>query len=142
MKPNIQLGEIVEISVVQKGHYQMHDCTRYSNFALMRSVKKHGQLRPIITDQNFQILDGNRIFDIMLRLEHKQVWILRRQTDNGDRGIAVVMNLRTVFDKVRPETVYSIVKKNKEVLNFIPYPRAQMERWTKDMESVEFDKAA
>lgn len=128
--------------MIKRSNYQIHDCTRQSNLALMRSVMANGQLRPIIINQNGEILDGHRLYEAMLRIGYKEVWILRRSTKDNDRCISVAMNLATVFDKVRPETVYSIVKKNKEVLKYLPYPRAQMERWTKDMESVEFDEAA
>lgn len=142
MKKNIEIGEVVDIGLIKKSRYKIHDCPKQSELALMRSVIANGQLRPIITDQNYEILDGNRLYSAMVAIGYTEVWILQRSMQDDNRCVSVVMNLGTVFNKIRPETVYSIAKKNEEVLNLVPYPRAQMKRWIKDMESVQFDEAA
>lgn len=56
-----------------------------SEFNLKKSVKKYGQLRPIIINQKNEIIDGHKLYKVFKELLFKEVWIVRIETDKKEQ---------------------------------------------------------
>lgn len=76
----MELVSIIDISK-RKEDKSYKDINKY--IALKKSVKKYGQLRPIIVDKNLSVIKGNNLLSILLELKIDKVFIIK--IDNDDR---------------------------------------------------------
>src|SRR6056300_1463350 len=57
---------------------------------LMESISEVGLLQPIVIDQYFQIISGNRRFESIKRLGWDEVEVIKREVKDGDEELLLI----------------------------------------------------
>lgn len=88
------------------------------DFCLRESVKKYGQLRPIIITQNNEIIDGNKLYNYLLEIKSNNIETKIIQIDNEQDYIKLRLELNCWTKQLDPIPLY---KKLKEIVDLIPF---------------------
>jgi hypothetical protein len=91
---------------------------RFKYQKLVSSIKKYGQLKNIVVDLNYNIIDGHLIYRALKQLEIEEVWIRRVETQTPYL-LYVELNL-LVFD-INPVQLIKYMEKSSLENNCIPH---------------------
>lgn len=100
------------------------------DFCLKESVKKYGQLRPIIVTNDMEIIDGNKLYDILISLNIKpEIKIIN--IENELDYIKLRLELNCWNKRLDPIPFYKKLEEIKELLPMlnIPFPKKDLEGW-------------
>jgi hypothetical protein len=71
-----------------------------SEFNLKKSVMKYGQLRPIIINQNNEIIDGHKLYRVCKELKLIEVWIKKIDTNKKEQIYCELNMIKTELDAI------------------------------------------
>lgn len=74
--------EKIEITELTKQKIDLKTPSITAFRKLLESIKKYGQLHPIIVNQNNEIIKGQSILTVLVELNFKTVFVKRLQTDD------------------------------------------------------------
>lgn len=101
----------------QKQIFEFRYKSEQDDFCLRDSVKKYGQLRPIIITQDNEIIDGNKLYNYLLEIKSNNIETKIIQVDNEQDYIKLRLELNCWSKQLDPIPLY---KKLKEIVNLIP----------------------
>jgi len=142
MKKFGNVKETVEINRIKKSRIPTHKCPPENQLKFERLVALLGQLRYIIVDQNYVILDGNRLYDAMLVAGASHVDVLKVTSPENARIVLAVMNITSLDDSALPAAAYQALMNAPELLDLLCYDRKQLEEWIAEIEGLQFGHAA
>jgi len=87
------------------------------DFCLRESVKKYGQLRPIITTKDNEIIDGNKLYNFLLEFKSNNIETKVIDINNEEEYIKLRLELNCWNKQIDPISFY---KKLRDIANFIP----------------------
>lgn len=142
MKITGNVKETVEISRVKRSRTPTHKCPPAHQLKLERLVAILGQLRYVIVDHNYVILDGHRLYDALVATGETYVDVLKITSPENARKILVAMNVSSLDDVLLPGSVYQAIKNDPELLGLLCYDSKQLQEWIEEIEGLQFRHAA
>lgn len=121
--------ELINISKISTQIKSVRESDPFLDSSLLKSVKQYGQLRPIVINQNYVIIDGHKLYDICLSLNMEQVWICIVPTENSEQ---THLELNTIHPKINPISFYRSVRDHVDTSNnCIPFSKKHLEGFIK-----------
>ena len=72
-----------------------------NSFEIMKkSVKKYGQLRPIVINMDNEIIDGHKLYKILVSLDFSDVWVIKVEIENKEQLYCELNINKTELDPV------------------------------------------
>lgn len=101
------------------------------DYCLLESIKKYGQLRPILITQDFEIIDGNKLYNILLSLGVDSIqWkVIHTSTDLD--YIKLRLELNCWSKRLDPIPLYKKLEEVKDSISTlnIPFPKKDLLGW-------------
>jgi len=101
---------------------------------LERSLRKYGQIYPILVNDKFEIIKGNTIFKILKRMEIKEVYVNVIDCENENQ---LYLELNLLKGEPNPIKCFELMK-DVDSNNCLPYTSQQVTEFVK---LLEFDWA-
>jgi hypothetical protein len=92
--------ERLRLSEIKNNNVSINDNTTETISALIESLKKYGQIRAIVLDQDNNILDGHKLFKILLDLGEKECWVVKVKTTSIEEGNIDLNFIKSEIDSV------------------------------------------
>lgn len=137
---------IVEIDIFQIKSSKVFEF-RYDqemdNFALKKSIQSNGQIRPIVIDQENEIIDGNKIYKFIMESGQKTISCVQMNINSESEYVMKRLELNTWNKMIDPIVFYKYLKQIKESnmldkLN-VPFKSQSIEGWI-ELLSWDWDK--
>jgi len=106
-----------DMELKQNRVFEFRYKSEQDDFCLQESVKKYGQLRPIIITQDNEIIDGNKLYNYLLEIKSNNIETKIIQVINEQDYIKLRLELNCWTKQLDPIPLY---KKLKEIVNLIP----------------------
>lgn len=98
---------------------------------LEKSIKKYGQIYPIIINKQYEIIKGNTIYSILKKLNFETVYVKIIDCDNDDQ---LYLELNLLKGEPNPIECFELMKNIDKVDNCLPYHKHQIEDFIKLLE--------
>lgn len=131
---NIQKVNISQIKNSKVFEFRYN--SEQDDYCLKKSIE-NGQLRPIVVDQEFEIVDGNKLFNFLVQLGYTEVYCLQINVDNY---IAKRLELNLWSKMIDPIPFYKKLQElgqDVDKLN-IPFKQSDIAGWV-EMLSWDWD---
>lgn len=96
------------------------------DFCLKKSIETYGQLRPIIVDQEMEIVDGWKLFKILKELNYSEVFFIQLNTNDYT---STRLEFNSFKKQIDPIPFYIKLKEvNRETIN-LPFKKETLNGW-------------
>lgn len=137
----IHVVETVPLDQLKITRESIRNCLVISDVRLSYSLTDVGQLRQVIVNDRYEIIDGLRIYRRFREAGESVVQVLRVVTPGLEDRIQAVMNVRSTNDITIPGRVKKLMDRDPRVERLLPFSNPQIKAFKEDMQRISLLKS-
>lgn len=137
----IHIVETVPLDQLKITRKSIRNCLALSDLRLSHSLTELGQLRQVIVNDGYEIIDGLRIFWRFRAAGESVVQVLRVVTPGLEDRIQAVMNVQSADNTTIPGRVKKLMDCDSGVERLLPFSKPQIKAFKEDMQQISLLKS-
>ena len=126
--------ELIDISKVKKTTSSRMRYDSLKRGKLKLSIKTHGQLKPLVVDSYFNLIEGHNVYDALSELGIEKVWVVIPNSNKTSNQIYAELNL--LQSEPQPIKMFECFKDSDLENNALPFSKQDL---TKFVNMLNFD---
>lgn len=121
--------ELVDINIIIDKNRDIKKRNDIQEICLLNSIKKYGQLKPIIINNNNEIIEGHNLFRMLKKLDIDQVYI--KKIDNVNE-YQLYCELNLIYNEIDAVDFFVYLRDYVNIdNNVIPYSKKELTNFIK-----------
>lgn len=117
--------ERLNIFEIVNNKFSVKKPDRKKYMKLMKSIKEYGQIKPILLNNKYEILDGHIVYSILKQLNISDVWVKIIDTNKSPEQVYLELNM--LDHQLDGLESFKYMKKCNLDDNCLPYTKQELE---------------